>query len=426
MPQAPSRRPYRSVPPERAGEVLSAARAAWLRGDLEAAAAKFDALALVIPQMGDATFLGDLSLHRAAVALATGDIPAARVLLDEIAGIPDLPEYRSAPLRASLAAMIGDHPAASAGFWSAILRARVVGDTAGEARNWANLAVVYLDMRRLEDVAGALSLARALGPDVATRPFVDATEAVSEMFHGHWVAAEAALSSSIEGAAHGPNLWAQGAAHAARAVPRARAGRIDEAVADLDTARTLLARDWNPWTLRTVDVWAAFVDWWRPGDHHARARNAWEAAGDDLGDGALVERDAAARIAARLFGEVSGLGPVPVRSRGGGWAIRPDGSALCAGNQGWVAVRGAAQRRVLLALVRAAEDAPGEPVGSEALVAAGWPGERLVRGSGLNRLYVALHVLRAAGLASLLVTRQGGYLLAVPPTLVNAGGGGTP
>ena len=45
------------------------------------------------------------------------------------------------------------------------------------------------------------------------------------------------------------------------------------------------------------------------------------------------------------------------------------------------------------------------------LISAGWPGERIVADAARNRLYVALHALRAAGFRPFLVTRRDGYLL---------------
>jgi hypothetical protein len=68
--------------------------------------------------------------------------------------------------------------------------------------------------------------------------------------------------------------------------------------------------------------------------------------------------------------------------------------------------------RALLALLaerRAA--APGEPVESDALVGAAWPGEKVDRKTAQHRLYSSLNVLRDLGLREALLTAGAGYLL---------------
>ena len=68
-------------------------------------------------------------------------------------------------------------------------------------------------------------------------------------------------------------------------------------------------------------------------------------------------------------------------------------------------------RLVLERLVREREAAPGHPVTTDELLAAGWPGERVVRDAGISRVYVALNTLRKLGLKGVIVSRDGGYLL---------------
>ncbi|MEO1271704.1 MAG: helix-turn-helix domain-containing protein, partial [Myxococcota bacterium] len=68
-------------------------------------------------------------------------------------------------------------------------------------------------------------------------------------------------------------------------------------------------------------------------------------------------------------------------------------------------------RRLLSKLLEAREQEPGEPVRAEALLKAGWPQQSFVGDSGRSRLYVAIASLRELGLADVLLTRSGGYLL---------------
>jgi hypothetical protein len=50
-------------------------------------------------------------------------------------------------------------------------------------------------------------------------------------------------------------------------------------------------------------------------------------------------------------------------------------------------------------------------MGWEALLAEGWPNERVIATAGATRVRVAIATLRRLGLASVLVTRDDGYLL---------------
>lgn len=70
-----------------------------------------------------------------------------------------------------------------------------------------------------------------------------------------------------------------------------------------------------------------------------------------------------------------------------------------------------AVRLVLLELVRARVERPGDALSWEALLAAGWPGERPITDSGLKRVYTAVWTLRTLGLEGVLLTRGDGYLL---------------
>ena len=83
-----------------------------------------------------------------------------------------------------------------------------------------------------------------------------------------------------------------------------------------------------------------------------------------------------------------------------------------------------AMRRVLAALITQRVDAPGEPLETSALVAAGWPGERMREDSGAARVYTAVRTLRRMGLDGVLVRARGGYLLQeqVPVDVVDGAG----
>ncbi len=66
---------------------------------------------------------------------------------------------------------------------------------------------------------------------------------------------------------------------------------------------------------------------------------------------------------------------------------------------------------VLHALVTAHREQPDEPIPRDALVAAGWPGERMLPRAAANRLRVAISTLRKLGLHDAILTRRGAYLI---------------
>lgn len=68
-------------------------------------------------------------------------------------------------------------------------------------------------------------------------------------------------------------------------------------------------------------------------------------------------------------------------------------------------------RRVLLALLHQHVAAPGTTLSVDALLAEGWPGQRMLHASGLARVYMAVRRLRALGLEAVLLTRENGYCL---------------
>ena len=73
--------------------------------------------------------------------------------------------------------------------------------------------------------------------------------------------------------------------------------------------------------------------------------------------------------------------------------------------------RRGALRLMLLALVERRLARAGEASAWEAMLAAGWPGERVLAAAAATRVRVAISTLRRLGLAGILLTRDDGYLL---------------
>jgi len=68
-------------------------------------------------------------------------------------------------------------------------------------------------------------------------------------------------------------------------------------------------------------------------------------------------------------------------------------------------------RRLLAALVERRQASPGGILDADALLAAGWPGERVIAEAGAHRVRVAVSTLRKLGLRRVLVTVESGYRL---------------
>ncbi len=68
-------------------------------------------------------------------------------------------------------------------------------------------------------------------------------------------------------------------------------------------------------------------------------------------------------------------------------------------------------RRILAALAAHRSAAPGEALSLDALVAAGWPGEKIRPDAAINRIHVALSTLRRLGLRDVIVSGEHGYLI---------------
>jgi predicted ATPase len=94
------------------------------------------------------------------------------------------------------------------------------------------------------------------------------------------------------------------------------------------------------------------------------------------------------------------------------WLVGADARSLRPpGGEAIDLARHGALRQVLDALVTRRLAEPGVALSASALLAAGWPGERVRHESGMLRVYSIIRRIRALGLAEALVTRDDGYLL---------------
>ena len=163
---------------------------------------------------------------------------------------------------------------------------------------------------------------------------------------------------------------------------------------------------------------------WRAGDNAGAAERAYAAAADllrDIDDPALLEALAIhrgersepsplandeVRFAERLWLDLAEPGSDAALLVGAdGRSFRtPDGEKVDLS-------RRRALRNILAALLDARLLQEPVALSLDDLVAAGWPGERMVPQAASNRTYVAITTLRKLGLRGLLIRRDDGYLL---------------
>jgi hypothetical protein len=182
-----------------------------------------------------------------------------------------------------------------------------------------------------------------------------------------------------------------------RVTALAQVGRVAEAqelAAQALASASPLARALIEVHARTAEVFAKGAE----AAHHARA---WLE-----GEERTPARSEHLRIARRLLREVVDRVVPPADVL----VVGADGMTLPGGAFVDLATR-RSLLRVLHVLVERRLAKPGEPVPSEALLASGWPGERVLADAGAIRVRVAIADLRRLGLSRTIVRKKGGYLL---------------
>jgi predicted ATPase len=144
---------------------------------------------------------------------------------------------------------------------------------------------------------------------------------------------------------------------------------------------------------------------------------ALRTAAPETSPAALSERPAGPASKPRYHRQDGGSAPAP--SLGPPPDAPADALIVCAHGRWFRAPRGEVVsvarwrplQRILERLAERREIAPGEPLGVETLVAAGWPGERVLPKAGATRVYTAIASLRRLGLKDMLTRDERGYLL---------------
>ena len=263
---------------------------------------------------------------------------------------------------AQLAQAAGEHDLAARHYEDALSRFREVGDRRYEGR--------YCGYRgSLEHERGELASARAL--------YETCIESLDHFRMRH----QQALFQSYLGALE------------------AQDGHLEKAERLLDTAARLLHGVVAPAYHETLAVHRA---------HLALARGDEAPARAALAPTPLSKCSEDIRLAQRLLSRALTQGSPRARAEVPALVVDADARGFSLGGAARVDLaRRGAMRLVLLALV---ERHPGAVTGAE-LLALGWPGERVLAEAGATRVRVAVATLRRLGLASVLLTRDDGYLL---------------
>ncbi|MBK7402207.1 MAG: AAA family ATPase [Myxococcales bacterium] len=201
--------------------------------------------------------------------------------------------------------------------------------------------------------------------------------------------------------------------HAAAAALEARVGDDGAAQRHLAIARAGAAQVENPVVRLVVELHAESVELSRAG---ARERGALverattrlaalQREGDDaaIAAASLDVRFAMRMLTRTLEGAPSGACTLRV-ARGGLWFTVGPAERVDLGRRG-------ALRRLLVALCERHTTDPDTGASVDALVAIGWPGERVLVEAAATRVRVAIATLRRHGLRQVLLTRDDGYLI---------------
>lgn len=283
-----------------------------------------------------------------------------------------------------------------------------------------NLGIIELEEGELD--AATLSFRRALEclRRIGDRTFEAHLLVYAGLTHferGSPAEARALYARAIDTLAEVGDARMEGIARAARAVAIAALGEVGAPDNDLAVAARRLGGVEDPALFALIDV--------------ARAHVAMLGA-----EGAAEARQEALRVAQRTEALSARSDDLRFARRALVRALPAERFVFSPAGQGFVAPDGAridltrrpTLARLLDALVAKRLAAPGVAASFDELIAAGWPGERVLTLAAQNRLRVAVTTLRNMGLRHVLVFRDGGHLLdpEVPATIASPSAGVSP
>ncbi len=378
------------------GEALALARAAgdraieaevltnlgltmWFDGQLGRAQGYYEQASPLARAAGNRALEGRILANLGALAYERGDLePFFTCTRAALAIVDAAGDSRyAATLRMNLANGTGEElrfDEAAALFEQAMLGLREAGDLVAEGVCEANLG--WNDQRRHGAGAGQAHFERAL--------------------------------RLLSGAQIG---WADGLLQASLAAALASAGRLAEARAMQSAAVAAMASVTDGRLRDAAELLCAHVDVATGRRDVAAERLAREPTDPD--NDRSMNRLARELLRRALETPLPALPP----PRGGDAAPFPNDALLVAtdamgfrapGGE-WVDLRRRRPLRLVLAALLTA--APAKPLTTEALLAAGWPGEQVLRSAGASRVHVAIATLRRLGMGAVLRHDASGYFL---------------
>ncbi|MEL6342243.1 MAG: tetratricopeptide repeat protein [Myxococcota bacterium] len=225
-----------------------------------------------------------------------------------------------------------------------------------------------------------------------------AGQVLLELVEAHLDAAEARCLDGLRLAEKIPAYLAY--SYALQSVITALQGQLTRARHLHDLAEQATSVE-DPFTIQLVAFWRAFLEW-KAGDWTSALsrRRTYH-----FDESSLLAEYPAARITHGVLERImADSGKVLVVAATGEWFQMPGQSPVRVDRHGAV-------MRVLRHLASLVEREPGAYATAETLIAAGWPGERIVPASARNRLAVTLSRLRKAGLRDVLQNAHEGWRL---------------
>lgn len=309
-----------------------------------------------------------------------------------------------------------------------------LGDRRHEGIFLTNLAVLEQECRRTDDARthfrAALYMLENTG-DKRLHGITLGNLAALEHMQGNLEEARDSFERSVSMLGDMGELRSEALARGRLAAVVATLGQLDVARSHIDVAERLLERVGDVVGFEAVQLARAFVQLAAANEHRVagnaeQSRELIEAVEARIADArsgtpSLIEQSDDARglirVLEKSLSELDGQAP------GNALLIGPEARWFRGPGGGWQDLRRRRPLRlILLHLTEIRRAAPGRGQSVQALIAAGWPGEKMTADAGSNRVYVTLNKLRKLGLDGVLTRNDGGYLLdpAIPVERISA------
>jgi predicted ATPase len=394
------------------------------RGELDGARRTLEEALAIAEKVADEHRQGMSCSGLGMIAYALGRWSEALALYERAAQLHDrsgAPRWRAVAV--ANAAMsrdeLGRYDEAVAGYEDARRTFRELGARSLEANVLGALALAHLEHERFVEAGFLHRSALGIFRDMGNRlheAIILMQMGYAECLLDRFAEAKLRLDEALQLASEGHPLRPLGLGF--RAVARAALGDAS-AGDDLAQAQKAPACATSPWKRAALDVLRGAVEAGLA--RSARRSGAAEAAHRAKAMAARATarslppetRPVVVRIALLLLSRLLGDQPEPVATisvpalrvaKDGRWFERVGQPRVELGRRG-------PPRRILKALAEQRGTAPGAGLDADAVLAAGWPDERMMSSAGAMRVRTAIRTLRDLGLRDLLLTHDDGYVL---------------